>query len=252
MVQGTAGNDLWCRRYRPVRDGADQLVCFPHAGGSASFYLPVSAALSPVIDVVSIQYPGRQDRRSEQPVDDIALLADQIYAVLREQCDKPSTFFGHSMGAIVAFEVARRLEADGHAPVRIFASGRRAPSTHRYETVHLRDDAGILTEVRSLNGTNSAILEEDEMMRAVLPALRADYRAIETYACGPEVTVTCSISVLVGEDDSKVTFDEASAWAGHTTGTFSIRMFAGGHFYLVDHSHDILEILRQHFNMSNK
>jgi surfactin synthase thioesterase subunit len=248
MTQGAVDRDLWCRRYRPADNGAEQLICFPHAGGSASFYLPVSVALSPGVDVVAIQYPGRQDRRREPLVDDIALLADHIHAVLRASDDKPVTFFGHSMGAIVAFEVARRLEADGRTPVRIFASGRRAPSTHRKETIHLRDDVGILAEVRRLNGTGATLLQEEEIMRAALPALRGDYRAIETYTCAPGATVTCPISVLVGKDDPKVTFDEASAWAGHTAGSFDIHIFAGGHFYLVDRPGDILKILRQHFS----
>jgi len=256
MTQNLADYDLWCRRYRPAKSGAGQLICFPHAGGSASFYLPVSAALSVAVDVLAIQYPGRQDRRREPPVDDIARLADLIHAVLLRgpgdaRGDWPLTFFGHSMGAIVAFEVARRLEADGRGPVRIFASGRRAPSTSRNETVHLRDDAGILEEVRRLNGTGSAILQEEEIMRAALPALRADYRAIETYTCAPGATVSCPISVLVGDDDPKVTLDEANAWARHTVGTFDFHMFAGGHFYLVERANDVLKVFRQHFDMDD-
>jgi surfactin synthase thioesterase subunit len=253
MIQGPVDYDLWCRRYRPARNGAGQLVCFPHAGGAATFYLPVSAALSPAVDVVAIQYPGRQDRHREPLVDDIARLADRIDAVLRApdgaSVNRPLTFFGHSMGAVVAFEVARRLEADGRGPVRIFASGRRAPSTTRNETIHLRDDAGILAEVRSMNGTAEAILQEDEIMRSALPALRADYRAIETYACAREATVSCPISVMFGDDDPKVTIDEANAWARHTTGDFDARTFAGGHFYLVNRASEVLTILRQHFDV---
>ena len=252
MTQGAVDRDLWCRRYRPADNGADQLVCFPHAGGSASFYLPVSVALSPAVDVVAIQYPGRQDRRHEPPIDDIALLADRVHAVLSASGDQPVTFFGHSMGAIVAFEVARRLEAEGRAPVRIFASGRRAPSTYRNETIHLRDDEGILAEVRSMNGTGAALMQEEEIMRAALPALRADYRATETYTCAPGATVTCPISVLVGEDDPKVTSDEASAWARCTVGAFDLHVFAGGHFYLIDRSSDVLQILRRHFSSEGR
>jgi surfactin synthase thioesterase subunit len=249
MTQGADADPLWCRRYRPVGDGGEQLVCFPHAGGSASFYLPVAAALSPAVDVVAIQYPGRQDRLREPPIDDIALLADRIYARLRVTADRPVTFFGHSMGAIVAFEVARRLEADGRTITRLFASGRRAPSTRREEAIHLRDDAGIVAELRRLGGTSSALLQHDEILRAALPALRADYRAIETYACDPQATVSCPISVLLGDDDTRVTFDEASAWASHTTGAYDIHKFPGGHFYLVERLSDVMEILRQHFGV---
>jgi surfactin synthase thioesterase subunit len=247
MSQPFPGDDLWCRRYRPARSAATRLVCLPHAGGSATFFLPVSAALSPGVDVVAIQYPGRQDRRAEQPIDDIGALADRIEAILRHQRPLPLTLFGHSMGAALGFEISRRLEADGRGPVRLFASGRRAPSTHRDETVHLRDDAGILAEVRALNGTASALLGDDELMRAALPSLRADYRAAETYSCGPDVTVNCPITVLTGDDDPKTTLDEANAWSRHTSGAFDLQVFPGGHFFLTDHAEEIIKRLDHHF-----
>jgi surfactin synthase thioesterase subunit len=95
------------------------------------------------VDVVAIQYPGRQDRRTEQPISDLMVLADRIHAILRQQPELPLTLFGHSLGAAVGFEVARRLEAENHGPVRLFASGRRAPSTFRDENVHRLDDAGM-------------------------------------------------------------------------------------------------------------
>src|SRR5215203_6385281 len=105
---------LWARCFHPAPDAPAQLVCFPHAGGSASFYFPVSAQLSPTAEVFALQYPGRQDRRKESSPDDLATLADQVYEALRPRLkDRPTTFFGHSMGATLAFEVARRLEADG-------------------------------------------------------------------------------------------------------------------------------------------
>jgi surfactin synthase thioesterase subunit len=238
-------DDLWCRRYRPSRTATSRLVCLPHAGGSAPFYLPVAAALTPGVDVVAIQYPGRQDRRAERPIDDIALLADRISIILRQQPELPLTLFGHSMGAILGFEVARRLETEGAGPVHLFASGRRAPSAHRDETVHLRDDAGILAEVRALNGTASSVLGDDELMRAALPALRADYRATETYRCAREVTVSCPITVLTGDGDPRTTMDEARAWAGHTIGSFDLRVYAGNHFFLVDHVEEIITLLRR-------
>jgi surfactin synthase thioesterase subunit len=251
MSQLSPADDLWLRRYRPARNATARLVCFPHAGGSAPFYLPVSASLSPGVDVVALQYPGRQDRRAEQPIRDIALLADRIHDIIRRQPELPTTFFGHSMGAVIAFEVARRLEADGHGPVRLFASGRRAPAAYREEksvfattpASWLRDDAGILAEVRALNGTASSVLGEDEIMRAALPALRADYQAIETYTCGPDVTVRCPISVLTGDSDPKTTLEEARAWAKHTTGAFDLQVFSGGHFFLTDHVDEIIKIL---------
>jgi surfactin synthase thioesterase subunit len=245
MSQISSDDDLWWRRYRPTASAIARLVCLPHAGGSAPFFLPVAAALSPGADVVAVQYPGRQDRRNERPIDDIAVLADRIHAILRRQPELPLVLFGHSMGAVIGFEVTRRLEAAGHGPVWLVASGRRAPSTYRNETVHLRDDAGILAEVRRMAGTASSVLGDDEMMRAVLPALRADYRAAETYTCSPEITVNCPITVMTGDNDPKTTLDEAKAWAQQTTGSFDLHVFAGGHFFLTDHADAIIKILDQ-------
>ena len=183
---------------------------------------------------VAIQYPGRQDRRTETPISDMTVLADRIHAVLRRQPELPVTLFGHSLGAVIGFEVTRRLEADGHGPVRLFVSGRRGPSTHRDEKVHLLDDAGILAELRRMNGTASAVLGDDEMMRAVLPALRADYKVAETYSCPPDVTVSCPITALTGSDDP-------------TSGPFDLQIFAGGHFFLTDHADEITGLLARHF-----
>ncbi|HEY1971669.1 MAG TPA: alpha/beta fold hydrolase [Pseudonocardia sp.] len=223
-------------------------MCLPHAGGSASFFLPVSTALSPSVDVVSIQYPGRQDRRNEKPITDLLLLAEQVHAVLQDQSELPLTFFGHSMGASLAFEVTRRMEADHRGPVRLFASGRRAPSVFREETVHRLDDAGLLAEIRRLNGTSSLVLNDDELMRAALPALRADYRAAELYQSQPGATVECPITVLTGDRDPKTSLDDAHAWAQHTTsGSFDVKVFPGGHFFLSDQTDDVIKILDQHF-----
>jgi surfactin synthase thioesterase subunit len=247
MTQPSDGDNLWCRRYRPARGAGARLVCLPHAGGSAPFFLPVAAALSPGVDVVAIQYPGRQDRRAERPISDMAVLADRIHAILRRQPEMPVTIFGHSLGAVLGFEVTRRLEADGHGPVRLYASGRRAPSTYRDEKVHLLDDAGILAEVRKMNGTASSVLGDDEMMRAALPALRADYRAAETYSCAPEITVNCPISALTGDNDPKTTVAEAKAWIRHTSGAFDLQVFPGGHFFLTDQADQVIKILDRHF-----
>jgi surfactin synthase thioesterase subunit len=247
MSQPILDPNLWCRRFRPARNANARLVCLPHAGGSAPFFLPVSAALSPRVDVVAVQYPGRQDRRGEQPLNEMDALAGSICQVLLGQPKLPLTLFGHSLGAIVGFEVARRLEAAGQYPVRLFASGRRAPSTSRDEAVHLRDDDGILAELRLLNGTASAVLSDDELMRAALPALRADYQIAETYRCMPSDTVCCPITALTGDNDPKAKIDEVDGWAQHTTAGFDLRVFSGGHFFLTQHADAVIDILSQHF-----
>ncbi|MFF8772954.1 thioesterase II family protein [Kitasatospora sp. NPDC015120] len=241
-----ADDDRWIRRFHPRPDAAVRLVCLPHAGGSASYFLPVSRAMPPSVDVLCVQYPGRQDRRAEPLVDNVPDLADQVFAALLPWTDRPLALFGHSLGATLAFEVARRLERQkGLVAAGLFASGRRAPSTHRTETVHLRDDDGLIAEIRGLSGTDDRLLGDEEILRMILPATRADYRAAETYAYEPGEALRCPLSALVGDDDPKVTVDEAAAWADHTEGPFDLRVFPGGHFYLADHQAAVIEALTE-------
>ncbi|MBZ4322831.1 thioesterase II family protein [Streptomyces huiliensis] len=237
----TDDNALWIRRFKPRPDAGVRLVCLPHAGGSASFYHPMAMAMPDVADVLCVQYPGRQDRRNEPLIDSIPELADRVFSVLLPWADRPLAFFGHSMGASLAFEVARRFEREkGIVATALFASARRAPSVHREESVHLRDDDGIIAETRRLSGTDAQVLEDDELVRMILPALRADYRAAETYRYEPGPPLRCPVVALAGDADPKVTVDEAAAWAGHTTSSFDLRVFTGGHFYLTHHQDAVL------------
>lgn len=182
----SSDTSLWVRRYHPAPDSPVRLVCFPHAGGSASYFNPVSAALSPAVEVAAIQYPGRQDRRTDPCVGDLgelaALVWEQLRQVLAERPGVPTALFGHSMGSIVAFEVARLMEREpGTGPLVLFASGRRAPSIPHDDNVSSRDEAGIVAEMRALGGTDSRVLSDPELLEMVLPALRNDYRAVENY-----------------------------------------------------------------------
>lgn len=236
----------WVRRYHASDESPIQLVCLPHAGGSASFYFPMSQSLAPAVDVLSVQYPGRQDRRDEPGITDIGAYADALTSQLLPWLDRPLAFFGHSMGAVLAFEVTRRLERDhGTAPVRIFASGRRSPSSFRHETVHLRNDDGIVAEMRELSGTDAKILGNEEILRMVLPAIRSDYTAIENYRAAADDIVRAPVTVLTGDADPKTSREEADAWEGHTAGGFDMHRFPGGHFFLANHQEQIMKIVSE-------
>ncbi|MCZ0208569.1 thioesterase II family protein [Streptomyces achromogenes] len=237
---------LWIRRYHPRPDAAARLVCLPHAGGSATFYHPVSANMPESVDVLAVQYPGRQDRRQEPCAETIQELADRLTPVLLPWTDRPLVLFGHSMGATLGFEVARRLERDHGVVARaLVVSARRAPSCPRDESVHLRDDDGLIEEMRLLSGTDSAILDDIELIRMALPAIRADYRAAETYVYEPGPNLRCPVVALVGDDDPKVTVEEARAWSRHTDAPFECRVFSGGHFYLTAHQKQVLGLLAE-------
>jgi surfactin synthase thioesterase subunit len=240
------GNGLWLRQFHPTADAPVRLVCFPHAGGAATSYFPLSRALAPAVDVAAVQYPGRQDRRGERCIDDLRELADLIADELRPRCDLPLALFGHSMGATVAYEVARRLERDGTLLLGLFASGRRAPSIDRYESIHLRDDRGIVQALRELSGTDSVVLGDEELLNMVLPAVRNDYRAVETYRHDAGPLLRVPICVLVGDSDPMTDLAEARAWASHTAATCRVEVFAGGHFFLQPQSENVRRtIVRQ-------
>jgi surfactin synthase thioesterase subunit len=237
-------NRLWIRRFHPAAKRDTRLVFLPHAGGSASFFAPFSAALADRADVLCIQYPGRQDRWAEPCIDNIPALADAIFAVLRPLADRPLVLFGHSMGATVAFEVARRLEHDaGIVPDRLLVSGRRAPADNRDAGIHRLDDDHLVAELHRLSGTDTAILADPELLRLVLPALRGDYRAAETYVYQPGPPLRCPIVALVGDSDQRVSIDEARAWGEYSTGPFDLKVFPGGHFYLANERPAVIEAI---------
>lgn len=232
-------SELWLRRFSPNTGARVRLVCFPHAGGSASFYRPVALAHAAAADVVVLQYPGRQDRRREPLIGSIASYVDQIVPILAAEPPLPTVYFGHSMGAVLAFETTYALAGTPSAPRALVASGRRAPATHRDERVHERDDNGVLAELRQLNGTQMDLLGDEEVLRMAMPAIRSDYRVIETYPAVPDRVVDCPITVLLGDNDPKSTVVEADRWREHTTGAFRLRTFPGGHFYLAAHQAEV-------------
>jgi pyochelin biosynthetic protein PchC len=237
--------DLWVRHPAVARPGAVRLICLPHAGGSASFYVPMAKPLAPGIDVGLVQYPGRQDRRREPCIEDLGQLADAAFEALRPELDGPVAFFGHSMGATLAFEIALRMERAGlPAPLRLFVSARRAPSAPRDERVHLKDDDGMIAEIRALSGTDSRALGDEEIMRMAMPSIRADYKAAETYRYQPGPMLRCPISALTGDSDPKATIDEVEKWREHTTAEFDLNVYRGGHFYLTQHQQAVLQVVR--------
>ncbi|KUN00481.1 oleoyl-ACP hydrolase [Streptomyces yokosukanensis] len=244
MPQAPEQFGTWVRRFHPAPDSGVRLVCLPHAGGSASFYFPLSRALTPEVDVLAVQYPGRQDRRHEPNTGSLPELADRIFEVVRHLDDRPLALFGHSMGAVLAYEIALRMQDAGlPAPVRLFASGRRAPSRDRYERLHLGSDEQLLAEVRRLGGPHAALLADPEMLEVVMPAIRGDYSAVENYRYEPGRTLHCPVSVLTGDNDPRVSIDEAAAWEEHTTGLTELQVFPGGHFFPVDQNEGVCALL---------
>jgi surfactin synthase thioesterase subunit len=226
----------WLRRFHPSPGAAVRLVCFPHAGGSASYYYPMSQLMAPAVEVLALQYPGRQDRMSEACMETISDLADGIFSVLLDWTDRPFAFFGHSMGSVLAFEVALRFQRHTEvSPDWLFASGYPAPSRLRNGTVHRRDNAGLVRELRELGGIDLGWLDDADLLATILPPLRADYHAIETHPRTVEKLRDVPVTILTGHADPHTTPDEAQAWREITSGDFALHVFPGGHFYLDEH-----------------
>ena len=246
MALASSGAGTWLRRYHASPQAAVRLVCFPFAGGSASYYFPFSQLLAPGIEVLAVQYPGRQDRHHEPCVDTVPELAGGIFAGLRAETpagdDRPLVLFGHSLGAVLAFEVALRLQrATGRPPAHLFLSGGRVQP---YRTAGVADDAGLLAELRTMGGTDDRLFDSAELQAMVLPAVRADYRAIARYVPpGGGARVDCPITALIGDADPRTTPREAAGWGACTTAGFDLRVFPGGHFYLDNCRAAVLDVI---------
>ncbi|NEE31339.1 thioesterase [Streptomyces sp. SID7982] len=238
--RGVAARGGWIRQYHPPRGDAPTLVCFPHAGGAASAYFALSAALSEGAEVLVVQYPGRQDRLEESALEDLGEMADGVVAALKPWADRPLTLFGHSMGSVVAYEAARRLErGPGPGPAGLIVSGNMAPSVERDQGIHRKDDEELMAWMSDLAGTPPAVLADRELLATVIPALRGDFTALETYRHPEGGAVACPISGYVGKDDPYVPYDGFARWAEHTTAEFTAQIFEGGHFYIEDQVQDV-------------
>lgn len=242
----------WIRNFQPAPAARTRLVCFPHAGGSASYYFPLSTALAPEFDVYAVQYPGHQDRYREPFVDNIDDMADEAFAALEPLADAPVALFGHSMGAVLAFEVARRLERlSGRQPALVFVSGSRAPS-RLGEQRDGTDDSDLIGVMQDLGGTDPRVLNDPGMLATILPAFRNDYRALQRYHQGTGVGISAPVVVMTATDDPKTSVADAGAWLQHTSGGGDVHTFEGGHFYLEKQSQEVIELIAQKLRASER
>jgi medium-chain acyl-[acyl-carrier-protein] hydrolase len=233
---------------RPEDPGASrQLFCFAHAGGGPAFFRPWQAALAPDIAVRRVLLPGREWRLDEPPFRHIAELIEPLCAALEPYLDRPYALFGHSMGAVVAYEVARRFSGpSGAPPACLIVSGRRAPrlATGRRRLSSLPDDE-FLAEVGRLNGIPAEVLSEPELLEMVLPPLRADFELAETYQPLPGDGLSCPVVAYLSTADPEIEYGGVLEWRETTTGKFTMRVFSGDHFYLKGGRPDVLNAVHE-------
>lgn len=223
-----------------------RLFVFPHAGSGSAVYRAWAGALPPDVQLALVQLPGREARFAEPPFRRMRDLVDALVPALVPHLDVPSAFFGHSMGAHVAFEAARALRAQGREPVHLVASGNRAPRLpFPRPRIHHLPDERILAEFQRLGGTAPEILGDRQLMALLLPVLRADLEVCETYAFEPGAPLTCPITVFGGTRDPDVPPAALDAWSECTTGPFARRLFEGGHFFLQEDRPRVLAALAE-------
>jgi surfactin synthase thioesterase subunit len=229
-------NNPWLMRFARRAHPTARLFCFPNAGVGASTYRLWPSALPEALDVCAVQPPGRENRLREPSISSIPDLVDRLATALGPELDLPFAFFGHSMGAVVAAELARALaERGAPKPAHLFVSARRPPHLRGTETAisHLPDGEFVDAVQRRYGGIPPELLGEPELLALLLPGLRADFAALETHRPPQRPPLACPISTFGGSDDTLTPREHLDAWRGETSGAFRVRVFSGGHFYLV-------------------
>ena len=236
----------WLVRARPRSRPRLRLFCVPHAGVGPSAYRQWIDSLPADIEVALVHLPGRESRLREAPYTQIEPLVNAAVTALRPYLDIPYAMFGHSMGALVAFELARRFEEDGQgAPRHLFVSGRRAPQMppRRPPIAHLPDDQFVREICSRYNGIPDEVLRHPDLLALLLPGLRADLTLVEGYVHRAGSPLPCPIVAMGGSADAEATEAELVGWRHQTTAALSVRMFPGGHFYLQTAHEELMRIV---------
>ena len=223
------------------------MVCFPHVGGGASFFRSWADGLPPGVELLAVQYPGREDRTREPLIDDMERMADAVTEALAGYLGEPLVLFGHSLGATVAYEVGLRIGArPGHRLRGVVLSAQPSPRHFLPASLHSQSDEELWADAMRFTGIADTSQGSQTLRRLILPILRSDYRLIETYRPRPGATVDCPVVVCLGDADPNVTLESVQGWHEVTSHGFALRVFAGGdHFYLRTHREELLAIVLQ-------
>jgi medium-chain acyl-[acyl-carrier-protein] hydrolase len=232
IMSGTRNRWLSCQREHSQT--ILSLFCFPYAGGSASIFRRWSEGLPDAVDVCPIQLPGRGSRLPEPSITKMPTLIQAIAEAICPHLQRPFAFLGHSMGALIGFELARHLRAGyGVEPVHLFVSGCRAPQVSAEQLIiYDLPDSEFLKELSHLNGTPREVLEHPELMQLMLPTLRADLELVQTYTYAAGAPLQCPVTVFGGLQDKEIKRTQLRAWSAQTTARFSLRMLPGDHFFI--------------------
>lgn len=240
----------WIVRYQSHSRYRLRLFCFPYAGGSASTYRKWSELLPSDIEVCPIQLPGRENRSIEPPFTHVTPLVESLLPALLPYLDLPYAFFGHSMGALISFELARQIRKQRYPePEHLFVSSRRAPHILSSDTpIHKLPDTAFWKELRLYEGIPDTLLQNSEIAKFFLPLLRSDFAIHETYKYTPGARFNYPITAFGGLQDRKVGSEELMAWREMTNNDFYLHLFPGNHFFLRKEYQQILSVIDRHLS----
>jgi medium-chain acyl-[acyl-carrier-protein] hydrolase len=236
----------WLLCPRPLGAAPWRLFCFPHAGAGTSAYAAWAAELAPDIEVTAVCPPGRERHINEPPHHAMTPLVDALLPEIRPYLRPPYAFFGHSLGALVAFALTRALEQEGRGPECLLVSSSAPPHLPRPQArVSRLDDDGLIRELASYHGFPPGLTESTELLRLVLPALRADIEIAESYSVTEGTRVRSPITAFGGLGDSGVPPHVLTRWQALTDGPFGVSLLPGGHFYLTAQRPRLLNAVRR-------
>jgi medium-chain acyl-[acyl-carrier-protein] hydrolase len=246
MITESSSNS-WIDRIRPKPYAHLRLFCFPYAGGGASIFRTWVNDLPPDVEVCSVQLPGRENRLMERPFTRLPSLIHSLAKALFPYLDIPFAFFGHSMGALISFELARELHRQNSpGPLHLFVSAHRAPQVPRLQSpIHQLSKAAFKEKLYCLNGTSQEVLQNEELMQFLLPLLRADFAVCETYVYSSQALLNCSISAFGGLQDKEVSYHDLEKWRDQTDRSFTLRMLPGNHFFVKSAQSLLLQAVSQ-------
>ena len=231
------------------------LLCLPYSGASAMVYSRWRPKLPQWLHLQPVELPGRGARFGEPLHTDMRRLAMQLAKELRPTLKAPYALFGHSLGALLACEMAHALRALGcPEPVAMFASGTAAPTMRADYDRGFADpktDAELIEQLRTLNGTSEEVLANEELMSLTLPILRADFQLCGKFEPLTRPLLNCPVHVLGGKAD-RATTEQLIGWSKETRGSFSVDMLAGGHFFIHEHEAKVLKVIKDQLDVHHR
>jgi medium-chain acyl-[acyl-carrier-protein] hydrolase len=244
---GMTQTNAWFSLPRPNPQARLRLFTFPYAGGTSAIYRAWPQELPASVEVLTAQLPGRVHRLREPPFSHLIPLVEAIAEALTPYLDKPFAFFGHSMGALISFELARHLRRTRQLePAHLFVSGRSAPQLPpNTPSLHDLPEPEFVKELYALNGTPAEVLEHPELMHLMTPLLRADFSVVGTYEYEPEPPLSCPITAFGGLEDEKIGRERVALWSEQTSAAFTLRMLPGDHFFINTGRTLLLRLLSQ-------